>query len=244
MNSKAQYKKYLSTIDLSKVKLNNGIKTNKITIIKGLIIPHSNIHFEKVKQVAAQYSEKFYQCENNYKESKLIGDALIPEKKIYDETIAKSSENVYNEMSKIEYFKNYLTQEAFVPLFLSDYLKVFLSSKFKSNFKNLSELIQILICLRFDEINSYKDLAKVILFLEGYDSYIFNMCHIYEIIEKHFDIQEHPEGLIETVNNAIKDREIQLPEYNDQKNLINLPFFKVTEGLLIQVMEQKKLFSF
>ena len=49
-------------------------------------------------------------------------------------------------MSKIEYFKNYLTQEAFVPLFLSDYLKVFLSSKFKSNFKNLSELIQILIC--------------------------------------------------------------------------------------------------
>ena len=244
MNSKAQYKKYLSTIDLSKVKLNNGIKTNKITIIKGLIIPHSNIHFEKVKQVAAQYSEKFYQCENHYKESKLIGDALIPEKKIYDETIAKSSENVYNEMSKIEYFKNYLTQEAFVPLFLSDYLKVFLSSKFKSNLKNLSELIQILICLRFDEINSYKDLAKVILFLEGYDSYIFNMCHIYEIIEKHFDIKEHPEGLIETVNNAIKDGEIQLPEYNDQKNLITLPFFKVTEGLLIQVMEQTKLFSF
>ena len=147
-------------------------------------------------------------------------------------------------MSKIEYFKNYLTQEAFVPLFLSDYLKVFLSSKFKSNLKNLSELIQILICLRFDEINSYKDLAKVILFLEGYDSYIFNMCHIYEIIEKHFDIQEHPEGLIETVNNAIKDGEIQLPEYNDQKNLITLPFFKVTEGLLIQVMEQTKLVSF
>ena len=244
MNVKAIFKEYLSKIDLSKVKLNNGIKTNKITIIRGLIVPQSNIQFEKIKQVAAQYKENYYQCENHYKESKCMGDALIPEKKTYDDTIGKYNQNVYNEMSKNKYFENYLKQEAFVPIFLSDYIKLFLSTKFKSNLDKLSQLIQILICLRFDEVNSYKELANVIMFLESYDNYIFNMCYIYEIIEKHFDIKAHPEGLIEKLNNAIKEEEIEIPEYNDQQNLINLPFFKLTESLLIQVMEQKKLFSF
>ena len=229
------WKAYLETIDLSKVNLNNGVKVNKVNIIFGLEMPRSKIEFEKIKIVAKSYKEEFFKCENSYKAS-----SSEKEKKSFEEKIEQLGNNVYNEMSKYDYFQKYFKTEDYVPFFLSDYLKLFLATQFKSNFNHFSEMLNIVLHQRFNKIKSYKDLANAIMFLEGYDDYIFNLCHIFEILSKHFENGQ----LVQKINTAIQQEEIEIPEYTDQQKITNLPFFLVFESMLIQIMKNKEFLSF
>ena len=178
-----------------KIRLKEGINSNKITIYNGLQLPQSKANLDKIiTYVNETINQRYIDNENLLrKENENINLDINEE---YQTQLDQFKNNILIELDNIEYFRVIFNQndEKIKQLLLEDYFKYYiikiLGTKEKSNFitnEYMYSILLLIIKIKFGDEENYnnfefkydkEEFTKIILFTQGYKNDIINMIDI------------------------------------------------------------------
>ena len=228
-----------------------GINMNKVIIYNGLQIPKSKIYLDKVvKYVSDELTQRFIDNENslrvNYENREKINEIETN----YNEQNKKFINNIVIELNIYEFFKEIFCQkyEEIKQLMRNDYLKYFaikiIEKKEINNYKineNILDIILLIVKIKLAEENSIKnlqfwndinELAKIILFTQGYKDDINNLIDIILDIQVYCNIEKY---IIDILSQNIIKFEISKRNKRYTKK-VNLCFYYILESLIRGVL--------
>ena len=227
-------------------KLKLAINSNEIILNNGITIPQSNIFLGKIITYAneekniSRYIINEESLRKKYNKQEENTEIL---ENYYDE-LDRLEENIKVEINKYEYFKIIYNQDTtYLPnLLLDDYLKSFIIKYLKKNdinYKNnesILSFLKLIIKIRLSENNNHhydfkytiNELAKIILFTQGYKIDIMNLLNIYNDLKKYcVDIDKFIEQVLN--ENIIKYEYSNINQKNSK--IVNITFFNIIESL-------------
>ena len=245
---------YLSNIILNyftntnfKIKLKQGINSNKITIYNGLQIPQSKQNLDKIiTYVNDTISQRYIDNENLLRKD-IENDAndiyLIDN---YQSQLDKFKNNIIIELDNIEFFRVMYNQndEQIKKLLLEEYLKYYvikiLTTKQNTNYttnEHIYSILLLILKIKFGEQGAYneyqfsndkEELAKIILFTQGYKNDIINLIDIILEPNNYFPIEKY-------MFKSLVRKQIKY-ENNDQNKKyikkVNYFLFNIIESLI------------
>ena len=236
---------YFTNTDFN-IKLKTGINSNKITIYNGLQIPQSKSNLDKIITfVNETISQRYIDNENSLRKE-IEGENDYDTFEEYKNQLEQFKSNILIELDNIEFFRVIYNQndEKIKKLLLQDYLKYYiiklLGTKQNTNYitnENIYYILLLIIKIKFGEegryddyrfINDKEELAKIILFTQGYKNDILNLIDIMLEPKNYFPVEKY---MFKTLNK----NQIIFDEHNQKKRYIkkvNNFFYYIIESLI------------
>ena len=245
---------YLSNIILNyltntnfNIKLKQGINSNKITIYNGLQLPQSKPNLDKIiSYVSETISQRYIDNENLLRKDCEydVNDIYLFDN--YQNNLNQFKNNILIELDNIEFFRVMYNQndEEIKQLLLEDYLKYYiikiLGTKQNTNYitnEHIYSILLLILKIKFGEEGHYneysfsydkEELAKIILFTQGYKNDIINIIDI--ILEPHnyFPAENY-------MFKTLSKMDIKFDNYDPNKRYIkkvNYFLFNIIESLI------------
>ena len=234
---------YFTNTDFT-IKLKQGINSNKITIYNGLQIPQSKSNLDKIiTYVNETISQRFMDNENSLRKENEKGFEIFDE---YKNKLEQFKSNILIELDNIEFFRVIYNQnnEKIKKLLLEDYLKYYviklLGIKQNTNYEtneNIYSILLLILKIKFGEegnynnytfINDKEELAKIILFTQGYKNDILNLIDIILEPKIYFPVEKY-------IFKILNKGQIIFDEHNQNKRYIkkvNQLFYNIIESLI------------
>ena len=224
-----------------------GINSNKITIYNGLQLPQSKPNLDKIiSYVSETISQRYIDNENLLRKDCEydVNDIYLFDN--YQNNLNQFKNNILIELDNIEFFRVMYNQndEEIKQLLLEDYLKYYiikiLGTKQNTSYitnEHIYSILLLILKIKFGEEGHYneysfsydkEELAKIILFTQGYKNDIINLIDI--ILEPHnyFPAENY-------MFKTLSKMDIKFDNYDPNKRYIkkvNYFLFNIIESLI------------
>ena len=231
---------YYNNISIKNVIINNNPNSNPINLIIGLNIPGINKIFEPIKLCINNFKDEYLNLENEIRNSDKNKEEIIKDLIKLEKTQNSMEENIKNEFEKNLVLMDLINHNNIV---LSDYLKIYISSKFKNNFDKIQKFLEYIIQLKFKDYSlgrGYSMIGRITLWLESYSNYIYELLNVYD------NLSQYIPDLLKNIKLVVDSHLIKIkisdnnPEY---KVNLNYPFIYAFESITISFFKNIELLS-
>ena len=247
---KYNVEQHCARISLNDIKINLGYGSNPVDIIHTLDVPLSKIYFDSILNFVRNIQDQFLANENNirltnfteFADIKGYIDNYIQIQNEIVLSLRTSFENI-GIKSFIDYISSNPQNQELTSFLFQDFYKIFLSKQFNCEYPSLLVLLNKITDLRLQSnFNHGGDpfyiLAFTILFFESYSKYLYEICSIFNKLDKHIP------HFYSQINNLITDKDIEYissKKNPQQKLFINEAFYLVIEAILYLSVEPKHI---
>ena len=242
---------YFEKMDLSKLRINNAVQGNEISIVLGINIPFSLVSFGVISEFVKQIKTDFYTLENelryydkgNEKADEFISSSILKENN-FVKTVNAEIEKEHYLSQIINYYKTKKIEPniELVKLLIKDYFKYFLTKKFNGDLSSLEQFLSLFLSLRIPEnfTNPFNYLSHIILYCECNAESIYQLCTIYNTFNPFI------EDLYNKISNQLMTIKIEETERNLKTALfVNRPYYICVESMFGIILDiTNPLFEF